>query len=163
MADEKDAKIEFDEAQQARVNELVGAARVKARDQAKADFEAAQAKAKEEAEKTTLAAEAKWQELAQKHEARATELEPFETEAKAYRKLVTTMLKDRVKELGEDAKKAVDALPSTLTDLDKLAWLNTNAELFEVTGDGVGTPNRPKPKSGGKHKAKDAGHRRMRI
>ena len=161
MADEKDVKIEFDEAQQKVVDGLVGNARIKAREQAKVEFEEAQNKAKGEAEKAALVADAKWQELAQKAETRATELESYEAEAKAYRELVTGMLKDRVKELGDAAKKAMDGLPSTLTDLDKLAWLNTNAKLFEAVGDGVGTPGRPKPKSD--KKAADIGHRRMRM
>lgn len=158
MADE----IKFDAAQQALVDKLVGDARVKARETAQAEATARTAKEKEAADQATLVAEKKWQELAQKHEARATELEPYEAEAKAYRELVTGMLKDRVKELGEAAKIAVKGLPESLTDLDKLAWLNTNAKLFEAAGDGVGTPRRPKPKLDKKQSA-DVGHRRLRM
>lgn len=149
MADE----IKFDEAQQKLVDKLVGEARVKARETAQAEFTDKSVKEQEAAEQAALVAGKKWQELAQKHETRAKELEPFEAEAKAYREMVTGMLKDRVKELGEDAKKAVAALPDSLTDLDKLNWLNQNTKLFEAVGDGVGTPGRPQPKPGKQERA----------
>lgn len=141
----------FDEMQQALVDKLVGDARVKARERAKAEHGVQFAKAKEEAEQTKLAAEAKWKELAELHQARVKELEPFEAQAIAYGELVAGMLKDRIKELGDAAKKAVGALPEAMTAIEKLSWLNANEGLFQATGGGVGTPGlkkKPTPKLG---------------
>lgn len=138
MADEE--KVMFDEAQQALVDKLVGEARVKSKAIATAQAEAAQTKAKEDSEKAALIANQKWQELAAKHEARVKELEPFEAQAKAYSELVTGMLKDKTKALGDAAKKAVEALPEGMTSLEKLNWLTKNEGLFQASGDGVGTP-----------------------
>lgn len=135
-------EVKFDEAQQALVDKLVGEARVKARAKAQADAEAKSIKDKEAASQAALVAEKKWQELAEKHEARVKELEPMEAQAKAYGELVAGMLKDKVKALGDAAKKAVGALPEAMTAIEKLAWLNANEELFKTTGDGVGTPKR---------------------
>lgn len=142
-------KIEFSDEQQALVDKLIGDARVKARDKAVTDAKASQDKLAGKAETAALAAEAKWQELAGKHEARVKELEPFEGQAADYRKLITGMLDKQVKAMGEAAKKAVKALPESMTALQKLDWLNTNEELFAATGDGVGTPKRPKNKTKG--------------
>ncbi len=129
------------------LNKFIGEARIKAREQAKAEFEALAAKTTEEAEKQKLAAEAKWQELAQRHEGRVRELEPLQAEAEAYRKLIGTMLADRIKALGETAKTAVAALPGTMSDLEKLEWLGKNEGLFKAEpGDGVGTPRRSQKK-----------------
>jgi hypothetical protein len=130
------------------LNKFIGEARIKAREQARAEFEAQAAKDKEATERQALEAKQQWQELAGRHEGRVKELEPLEAEVEAYRGLVATMLADRVKALGEGAKKAVEALPGTLSDLEKLAWLNSNEELFQVAqpGDGVGTPHRKKGK-----------------
>ncbi|KPK89990.1 MAG: hypothetical protein AMJ88_16775 [Anaerolineae bacterium SM23_ 63] len=108
-----------------------------------------------------MVAEAKWQELAQKHEARVKELEPLETKVVAFNEMVSGMLKDKIKDLGEAATKAIKALPDSMSEIDKLNWLNQNVELFQVTGDGVGTPRRPKSKPD--KKASDVGHRRLRI
>lgn len=136
--------MEFTKEQQEHINKLVGEARVKAREVAKTQHEGDQAKAKEDAEKAALAANQKWQELAEKHEARAKELEPFEGQAKAYSELIAGMLKDKIKGLGDTAKKAVGALPETLSSLEKLEWLNANEALFQAPGDGVGTPGSKK-------------------
>jgi len=146
-------KIEFSEQQQAIVDKLVGDARIKAREKATTDATAAQDKATSEAEKVALAAEAKWQELAEKHEARVKELEPLEGQATSYRELIAGMLKERVKALGDGAKKAVAALPEGMTAAAKLSWLNANVELFQP-GDGVGTPKRTKIKGDASTKEK---------
>lgn len=158
MADE----VTFDEAQQKLVDKLVGEARVKASAIAVAQAEAAQAKLKEDSEKAALVANQKWQELAAKHEARVKELEPLEAQAKAYGELIAGMLKDRIKALGDAAKKAVGALPEGMASLEKLNWLTKNEALFQATGDGVGTPGSKKsPKN--KKSAADVGHRRLRL
>lgn len=164
MANENDqetTKIEFTEEQQAYVNKLVGDARTKARGIAEQDLADKIAKEKADAEVVTLAAEKKWQELAERHEARAKELEGFELQAKAYGELITGMLKDRIKALGDAAKKAVAALPESLTDLDKLNWLNQSEALFGK-GSVIGTPGRTKVVSKNKPDARK-GHRRMRM
>ncbi len=158
MADE----VKFDEAQQALVDKLVGEARVKARDKAQAEFADKTTKEQEDAEQAALVASKEWQKLAEKHGARVKELEPFETKAQEFDKLVAGMLKDKVKALGDAAQKAVKALPEAMTAADKLNWLSQNEELFQA-GDGVGTPGRPRTKSGGKRTAKEAGHTRLRM
>ncbi len=143
-------KVAFTPEQQILVDELVGTARVKARDVAKTQFETEQVKMKEDSEKAAMAANQEWQELAKKHGARVTELEPLQAQVETYKKLVGKMLRDRVKELGDAAKQAVDGLPDGMTALDKLAWLTKNEGLFKSTGDGVGTPQgkkQPTPQS----------------
>ena len=126
------------EEQQAFVDELVGKARTKEREH----FESQAVKDKEEAAQATLEAEKKWKELAEMHQARVKELEPFETRAKKYDELVLDMLKKKIEAFGEAAKKAMNALPKSMPTVDKLAWLDKNEELFQVAGDGVGTPGR---------------------
>lgn len=138
-------KVEFSEEQQKFVDELVGTARVKAREKAQSDFEAQTAKAKTDSEKAALAAEQKWKELAEVHAARVQELEPLSAQVQAYTTLIEGMLKDRMKALGDAAKKAVGALPEAMSPLEKLSWLNQNEALFKASGDGVGTPPRPRP------------------
>jgi len=155
-------EVKFDDAQQALVDKLVGDARVKAREKAQAEFTTKADDAKRQAEETALIAQKEWQKLAAKHEARVKALEPLEAQAKAYGELVAGMLKAKVKELGDDAKKAIGAFPEALTAIEKLTWLNQNEGLFQAPSDGVGTPARKKaPQT--KKKAKDAGHRRMRL
>jgi len=156
-------QVTFSEEQQAFVDDLVGKARVKAREKAEAEFTVQTAKDKDAAEQAALVAEKKWQELAQKHEARVKELEPFEASAKAYNELVENMLKDKIKTLSEAGKKAITALPDSMTASEKLAWLSANEELFQATGDGVGTPARATAKKPDKKKAADVGHRRLRL
>lgn len=136
------AEVTFSEEQQALVDKLVGEARVKSRSKAETDFQTQLAKDNDAAVQANLVAEKEWQKLAATHEARVKQLEPFEAQAKAYGELVTGMLKARVKALGDAAKKAVAALPDSLSDLDKLNWLNENGALFQEVGDGVGTPGR---------------------
>jgi len=134
--------VEFSAEQQALVDKLVGEARTKARDKANSDAAVATTQAAETTELASLAAEQKWQALAEKHEARVHELEAVEGQAQAYTDLISEMLKDKVKSLGETAKAAVDALPGSLSDTDKLAWVSKNEALFSPAGDGVGTPGR---------------------
>lgn len=134
--------------QQAHVDGLIGQARVKARDKAIADSAAATAKATDDASKAALAADAKWEALNAVNEARVKELEPFEAKAKEYDVLMASMLADKVKALGDAAKKAVAALPESLSVVEKLKWLSANEELFQAGSDGVGTPRRPITKAG---------------
>ena len=133
---------EFTEEQQELVNKLIGEARTKARAKAKAELAAAQEQANEEAQKAQMAADGKWQELVATQEARISELEPFQAQAEAYQSLIEDMLKGKIKELGEAAKTAIAGLPESLSALDKLNWLNKNAELFTTPGGSVGTPAR---------------------
>jgi len=145
MADEQkdEQKVEFTAQQQAVIDKLIGDARVKAREKAGEEAAASLQKTAADAELASMAAEKKWQELAAKHEARVKELEPLEVQAKAYTELISGMLKDKIKSLGEAAKTAVAALPSGLSDADKLAWVSKNEGLF-TTSSGVGTPKRAK-------------------
>ena len=153
----------FTPEQQKLFDKRIGEARVKARELAKAEFEQAAKDATADAERKELAASAEFEKLAQMHADRVVELEPYEVEAKAYRELITKMLKDQVSVLGDAAKTAVKALPESLTDIDKLNWLNANQELFEASARRVGTPaKRKKPKTG-KLSPDDAGHRRLRL
>jgi len=126
---------------QEEVNDIVGKRLVREREKIATEQRVAAGKTQQD----TLAAEAKWKELADLHQARIAELESFEVKAKAYQEIVKGMLKAKVKSLGETAKKAVEGLPESMDETAKLAWLNENAALFEVVGDGVGTPYRPKP------------------
>lgn len=153
--------MEFSKEQQEFVDKLVGEARVKASKVAKAQHEADQVKAKEDSEKAALAADQKWQELAAKHEARATELEPLQAQVATYEKLIAKMLQARIKDLGDDAKKAVEGLPESLSLLEKLGWLSKNEGLFQARGDGVGTPGKGKRRQ--KKSAESVGHIRKRL
>lgn len=137
------AEVTFTAEQQEFVDKLVGDTRIKARTKAEADQAALAAKEAEETNRANLAAQEEWQKLATTHEARVKQLEPLEAQVKAYDELIVGMLKDRVKALGDAAKKAVDALPEAMTALDKLNWLNKNEGLFQGGSDGVGTPKRP--------------------
>jgi hypothetical protein len=141
-------EVTFTAEQQELVNKLVGEARTKAREKAETDAQAALRREKDAAQEAALKAEAKWKELAERHEARVRELEPLSSQVEAYNKLVDRMLADKVKGLGDTAKKAVEALPGNLSAAEKLAWLDANTELFAQKGDGVGTPRKPKAKAG---------------
>lgn len=144
---EKDQKPTFSAEQQAFIDKLVGNARIKAREGAKKEHETALARAKEADAEAALVAEKKWRELAEKYEARVKGLEPLEAQAKAYEELIEGMLKDRIKELGDAAKKVVGGLPESMVAVEKLKWLNDNADLFSEPGDGVGTPGRTKKRA----------------
>lgn len=136
--------VEFTPEQQEYVNKLVGEARVKAREQAQAQAAADGQAAKEKAEREALEASAEWEKLAKKAQARVTELEPASEKLDAYVKVVDSILAKRIEALGDRAKVAVDALPGNLSALEKLDWLNKNAELFQHNGgSGPGTPMRP--------------------
>jgi hypothetical protein len=87
-----------------------------------ADADAAKAKLKEQE---------KWRELAEASEAKLQELEPLQAKVTQFEALVTEMLEARLTEFGDAGKKAVEALPEGLSDLDKLNWLNANVELFK--------------------------------
>lgn len=155
-------ELTFSEEQQTFVDKLVGKARVKARELAKEEFEAAAKEASTEAERKELAASAEFEKLATMHADRVKELEPFEVEAMAYRAMVADMLKDRIKELGDKAKVAIKALPPSMSDLERLNWLNKNQELFATEGTSrVGTPASKQKKL---QKEQDvAGRRRVHL
>ena len=158
----QETEIQFTAEEQKFIDKLVGSARVKSREQAKADFEAQSKEAQSEAERTRLATENEWKKLAEMHEGRVRELEPYETEAKAYRELIEGMLKDKVKVLGDAAKKAVAGLPESLSALERLSWLNQNEGLFAVES----TPKVGTPIARSKSALTDKGreqHRRLRL
>ena len=134
--------VTFSEEQQEKVNELVGEARIKERNKAQSDFDAQTSKAQEEAARAALVDGEQWQKLATEHESRVKALEPLEAKVAAYDKVFTDMLTKRVKSMGDAAKKAIDALPKSMGDLEKLEWLQTNEALFQEKGGPIGTPNR---------------------
>lgn len=164
MSEDAKTEVKFDDTQQEFINKLVGDARIKSRAKAEAEFKAQQSKATEEAERANLAAKDEWQKLSATHEARVKELEPLVDQVKAYGELVAGMLKDRVKELGDNAKKAVDALPESMSAIERLAWLNKNDELFQEdseTNRALGTPRGKKKTVSDKDPW--AGHKRIRL
>jgi len=160
-----EGEVKFDEAQQKFVDKLIGDARIKARAKAEDDFKVTQVKANEEVEKASLAAKNEWQQLAAKHEAKVKELEPLAAQVGAYNELIAGMLKDRIKELGDAAKIAVGALPKSMSDLDKLSWLNANTGLFQgvVNQSVLGTPAGKKKQAGTAKDAAAMGHKRKRL
>lgn len=143
-----EGKITFSDEQQVIFSREIGEMRKANRRLVQEEFEAKAAKATSDAAAAELRVKEKWQGLAEMHEKRVLELEPFEAEAKAARELFSDMLKARIKTLGDKAKKALGRLPGaeSLSDLDKLDWLNQNEELF--TGEpgskttGLGTPRK---------------------
>lgn len=145
----------FTDEQQQKVNELVGEARTKERGKAQADFDALTAKAKEDAEQASMVEKEEWQKLATQHENRVKVLEPLEAKVAAYDKMFTDMLTKRVKSLGDAAKKAVNTLPESMSDLEKLEWLQKNEATYQEKRGPVGTPNRdhkPAPADGPKER-----------
>lgn len=139
--------IEFTKEQQELVDKRIGVARMKARDIAKAEFQAEADKAKETQEQAQLAAKEEWEKLAQTHKARADALEPLVGQMEKFNALIEGMLKDKIKELGDKAKAAVEALPEAMDALSKLEWLNKNVTLFQTEPvKPVGTPKRPDKK-----------------
>lgn len=135
-------EVTFDEAQQALVNRLIGEARVKAREQAVKDQEAKTLKEKEEAERARLGKEQEYQTLSEQQAAKLLELEPLGEQVKAYQAVVEESLKDLLKELGDEAKKAVDGLPEGMDILAKFQWLSKNRGLFVKETTTGGTPSR---------------------
>ena len=81
----------LNEEQQAHVDKLIGEARTKAREQAKADSTTRIAKDKEVADQAALVANNEWKTLAEKHQARATELEPLLKQVEAYEEMTKEM------------------------------------------------------------------------
>ena len=75
-------------------------------------------------------------------QAKAESLEPLQEQLEKYGEVVQGLLETRTKEL--DAKKAVDALPESMSSAEKLNWLNENESLFHNAGHG--TPRRPDDK-----------------
>lgn len=155
----KDEMEDFSDAQQAFIDKLMGRTRIEARERTLKAAKEAQDKVAEDAETARMTADKEWQKLADRAAARVKELEKYEVEAKAGRELYAAMLKDRLKELGEGAKNAVAHLK---TDLEKLAWLNANEELFATDTLRVGTPAaRTKKKAGKSERPK--GYVRSRL
>ena len=153
----------FTAEQQEFIDKLVGNARVKSREKATLDAKAAQDKVANEAEQSKLEADKNWERLVEMHTGRIAELEPYETEAKAYRELVESMLKNKVKAFGDAAKTAVAALPKSLTALERLNWLNQNEALFGTEGiTKVGTPAARKKSPQQTNKSRE-GHRPLRL
>jgi hypothetical protein len=140
----EESKVTFTPEQQALVDKKIGLARIKARETARIDFETKAAKDKEAADQAALVAQQEWQTLAETRGARVTELEPLEKRIEDYEKMVKGLLKDAIEGLGDTAKSAVDALPESMTAIEKLNWLGKNQELFQASGGPVGTPKRPK-------------------
>ena len=155
-------EVTFTDAQQAFIDKKIGQARIKAREKAETDAQTAAHAAKEEASLAGMEAEKKWKELADHHSARVLELEPLETQVKVYEELVAGMLKDRIKVLGDAAKKFVASLPETMTDVEKLNLLNKNEALFGETTPVVGTPARKKKSQTVIDKGREA-HRRRKL
>lgn len=159
-----------EDAQEKLVLKRVAEAEAAAREAAKAEFEAEAAKAAEkaaeEAATAKLVEEKKWEDLATQHSTKlaeqAAELEPLKAKVAAYESLVDDMLEGALENLGDIAKKAVEALPGEPSALEKLVWLHQNEELFgqedPKTGP-VGTPSskgkttKPTPKKDGKEPA----------
>lgn len=141
--------VQFTDEQQKALDRVVQERLKRAKEKWDADAKAAQEKATSEAEKERLKAQAEWQKLAEQHEARVKALEPLEAEVKAYGEAIDVLLAAKLKELGEAAAKAVEALPGSPGPLAKLNWLTANEALFasKQAGDGVGTPNRDKKKA----------------
>lgn len=153
MADTTDGEVTFTAEQQALIDKHIGEARVKSREQAKADFEAVLAKEREAAAEAALQAKQEWKELAEKRQARILELEPLEANTTKYQEMVSKMLEEKLEALGDAAKKAVEALPGNLDTLEILAWLNANEKLFTTDADptnrerGSSTRRRTDPKT----------------
>ena len=161
----KDEKVVFTPEQQAAIDKIVGGARTKAREQAKAEFEAAQAEAKkkaeEEAETARLKEEKRYTELITQHETKLTKIEPAleaaEAKLKAFGEMAEGMLNQQLEALGEAAKTAVEALPGEPDILAKLHWLTANEELFKTEEPPArGTPPRRGATSSTLQKKKDA-------
>lgn len=134
-------RVQFTEEQQEAIDSIVAKRLKRAKEKWDSDAKEAKEKADQEAEQKRLKEQEEWQKLAEKHEARVTELEPKAEALTKYQETVEEMLKARLKELGDEAKTAVEALPGEPDALAKLEWLNANAKLF-AKETGVGTPGR---------------------
>ena len=126
-------EVTFSDEQQQHIDKLIGDRLTRAKTKWEADLAAAKTKAEKDAETAQLAEQEKYKELAGKHEARIAELEPLESKIQAYVETVSELLSSKLKELGEQAKTAVDNLPGDPDALEKLRWLNTNDALFGKT------------------------------
>ena len=137
--------VQFTPEQQQHIDAAIAERLKRDKEKWESDAKAAEEAARAEAEKERLKQEAKWKELAEQHEARVKELEPLEAQVAAYAEAVDELLKAKLAELGDAAKKAVEALPGTAGPLEKLSWLTANAELFKAgAGTTPGTPPRNK-------------------
>ena len=133
---------------QSELNDLVGSARVKAREKAEEEFNQRLADKEKDATETALKKQDKWQELAEQYEQKVLELEPMEARVESFNEVITTMVDDLLKVFGDSAVKAVEMLDDPLA---RLNWLNANKDLFEsAEGASLGSPRAPKAKSGKK-------------
>ena len=122
--------VTFTAEQQAHIDKLIGDARTKSREQAKADIAKAQTKAEKDAATARLTEQEQYKTLSEQHAARIAELEPLEARVIDYQKAIDTLLAAKLKALGDTAKKTVETLPGELDALAKLNWLNANEALF---------------------------------
>ena len=88
---------------------------------------------KRKAEQKRAAEAGEWQKLAQQHEQDLTtvkgEFETLKGRVERYEQAVTAMYAARLKALPAAAKRAVESMPIS-DPLDRLAWLDANADLF---------------------------------
>jgi len=88
---------------------------------------------KRKAEQKRAAEAGEWQKLAQQHEADLTsvkgEFETLKGRVESYEQAVQAMYAARIKALPAAAKRAVESMPIS-DPLDRLAWLEANADLF---------------------------------
>jgi len=134
---------------QEQVNKLVGEARKEGRkagiQKAKEELEAQKRKDLEQ----SLEKSEEWKQLADERASKLAEMEPLAEQVEGYKEVIAALLSDKVEALGDRAKAAVEALPDSLTDLDKLNWLRSNAGLFSgEEAENPGTPKRHQRKQG---------------
>jgi hypothetical protein len=134
----------FSPEQQEFVNQLVGKARVEGRTSAEKELADKQAKAKAAEETATLEQNREFETLSKQQAARIASLEPLEATLEEYKGAIETIFKARLKTLSDKARKAVEALPESLSVLEKLSWVTKNEDLFKEESKSVGTPRRGK-------------------
>lgn len=160
-------ELTFTPEQQAFIDKRIGQARVKAREIAEAKLKTETEAAKTAAQRQELEQSEEWKKLAQHHETRVSELEPLTAEVERYRAFAGELLKTRIKDLGDVAKKAIAGLPGELDDLAKLAWLEANISLFKTEDDqkkgSVGTPRTREKKAPSAKPKRPEGYRKSRI
>jgi len=153
---EKGDTISFDEGQQAIFDKAIGKAKAAIQKQAKADYEskvaADQAKADKDKEAADLIAKGDFDKALKlstdEVATLTTSQEADRAQLKAYGDKVTSLLSNRIKELGEEAQKAIDGLPGDLDALTKLTWIDENAGLFATKQPPKGPPTKKGRASG---------------
>lgn len=144
--DPNSGEVNFTSEQQKAIDKVIAERLKREREKWASAADEAKKKAEEEAEKARLKEQEKWQELAEAAEKKVAELEPVAKstaeQLKAYQETVNALLDAKIKELGDKAKVAVEALPGEPDALAKLNWLTANAALFGEEGTPLGTPPR---------------------